>query len=583
MINLQSGNINAITAEFIIEECIRNGVNQFYISPGSRSTALTIAAVENKKANIVICPDERGAAYACLGFSKAANSPAALICTSGTAVANYFPAIIEAYNDRIPMLVLSADRPSELKNTQSNQTIDQSKIFGAYVKFFADIDCSDFNSPIENILGLIDNAIYFSKYPNAGAVHLNCSFREPLYGNFNQKIQLKSTTTNYINSQEPFTSYSISDKNVSKNDIEKLLIILNNSKKTLLILGKCSSISEAKSVVNFAEKYQIPFFADILSQAKYFESELNINAYDLLVDKIKSNENIPDLIIHFGDRFVSKKLQQFLDKHKNKFKYIVINRHSFRQDPSHICDYKYEANIVDLCANLCAKLVNFSIDSGYVDKWIELNNSAFSLIKSEYYNRFDEISIPYYLLNSIDDENALFIGNSMPIRYFDMLPSKTGKSITISANRGASGIDGVIASAVGFAQGSKRRTTLVIGDVSAFHDMNSLRIAANSKIPLTIIIIDNDGGGIFHYLSVANYENFDYAFATPPGVNFEFIAKAFSLNCKEVSAEKDFLDAYSIAQKSDKTSIIIIKTDRASAIDQKKSLDKMIAEMMENL
>ncbi len=541
-------NVNLLSADLIINELRKCGVSQFFVSPGSRSTPLTLAIAklaEANQINAVICPDERAAAFACLGYSQTGKL-GALVCTSGTAVANYFPAIVEAHNSKIPMIVLTADRPAELKDTQSNQTIDQNQIFGKYVNFYAELDCSDRYLKPEYLLTTIDNALFKAKSINPAAVHINCCFREPFFSELSLLRPVSEYLQNRLDSDKAFTQYT--------NSVQ---------------IGKLDSFADCSAIINLAEKFNIPIFADSLSQAKVLQVPNIINHYDSFI----ANDNLsiqPDLIIHFGGRIISKRLQSFIEHSvlSNHTKYIVINANSHRQDQAHIVYNKIVSDIGSFATSL--EQINIQSDVEYLSKLSQISATANSVIRlcinSDEY--ISEVALPNLLLDIIPNESNLFIGNSMSIRDFDSYSFRTCSSpdfnLHIAANRGASGIDGIIASAVGFGIGHKGLTTVLLGDLSAFHDLNSLFLVANSIQKLIIIIVNNNGGGIFHFLPVRTQNNFEKYFATPLNINFKSAAELFRLNYSIATAKSTFTEAYQKALTSNTSTIIEVLSNRDS-------------------
>ncbi len=580
---INSENINILSASLIINELCKCNINYFFISPGSRSTPLTLAIAElaeQTKIGVMICPDERAAAYACLGYSKT-GKVGALVCTSGTAVANYLPAIIEAHNSQVPMIVLTADRPAELKDTQSNQTIDQNQIFGKYVNYYAEIDCADRYLKLEYLLTTIDNAVYKASGINLGAVHINCCFREPFFEPMEYLGTITDNINNRLDSDKPYTQY-LKTKYGDSEEFHTILGLLNEAKKIVFVIGKLDTNNEAEAILRIAETINVPVFADILSQAKFSHQESIINHYDTFIEKIDSTLEA-DLIIHFGGRIVSKRLQKFIEQcvENNSAKYLVINNYTFRQDQAHIVNMRMTTDISLLCKWLTDRCFHTDL-SIYRHKLSGLSAIASSEIK-QFDNSTDainEINLPNLVLASIPKGSNLYLGNSMPIRDFDSFASRPNSdeftSINIGANRGASGIDGVMASAVGFGIGHHELTTLLIGDMSALHDLNSLHLVANSSQKMIIIIINNNGGGIFHFLPVSNHKDFEKYFATAIKVKFKAAAEMFGLNYSKPHTKQEFTNEYQNAINSEVSTIIEICTDRNENLKQHRELIQSI-------
>lgn len=580
---INSDNINLLAGSLIINELCKCNINHYFISPGSRSTPLTIAIAElaeQSKIGVTICPDERAAAFACLGYSKT-GKVGALVCTSGTAVANYLPAIIEAHNSQVPMIVITADRSSELKDTQSNQTIDQNQIFGKYVNYFAEFDCGDRYLKLEYLLTTIDIAVFKAKQINQGAVHINCCFREPFLEPMEYLGTISDNLKRRLASKEPYTKYLDSEYGESA-EFHTIFNLLDRAKKAVFVIGKIDSDNETEMILDLAETINVPVFADILSQGKFSNRESIINHYDTFIENIETKLEA-DLIIHFGGRIVSKRLQKFIEQsvENNSAKYIVINNNSLRQDQAHIVKMRMTTNISLLCEWLMEE--DLASDySNYHLKFAKLSANAAKAIKhfEKSDDAINEINLPNLILANIPEDSNLYIGNSMPIRDFDSFAYPPNPNdclnLKVASNRGASGIDGVIASAVGFGIGQQEFTTLVIGDLSALHDLNSLYLVANSPQKLIIIITNNNGGGIFKFLPISQHKNFEKYFATPLNINFKAGAEMFGLNYSNPKSKQEFVELYRNAINSNKSTIIEIFTDRDENFVQHKELIKLV-------
>ena len=275
-----SPNMNYLWANLMIEELIRNGVNTFCISPGSRSSPLVLAVANNPKAKSLIHFDERGSAFRALGIASAMRKPCVVITTSGTAAANVFPAVIEASKKKVPLIILTADRPPELRFTGAHQTIDQNKMYGEYVRWFFDLPCPTEAIALEFILTTIDQAISRAKGNPGGPVHINCMYREPLIG-----AGLKSTPTylkticNWEKDTSPYTQYVPSNAHLDQNAIKELIDKIENIKSGIIVVGKLSSLKEQKSVLKLTEKLNWPVFADISSGLRLGNAHKNIIHY----------------------------------------------------------------------------------------------------------------------------------------------------------------------------------------------------------------------------------------------------------------------------------------------------------------
>jgi len=559
--------LNELWGALIVEGLVRAGVTCFSISPGSRATPLTLATSQQKQARPVIHFDERGAAFYALGHSRATGTPSALICTSGTAAANYFPAIIEASVDCVPLVILTADRPPELRETGANQTIDQSKLFGDYVRWQMDVPCPDEKIPPEFVLTTIDQAVYRAIRPPAGPVHLNFMFREPLAPdkqkrNFNE--YLKNIAT-WMKSSGAYTKYEKTKLRLSRESIKNVAKVFNSSKSGLIVAGKMST-EDAESVVSLAEKTGWPVFPDIASGLRLGSKNKNVVPYfDLLLLAEESRKLNPDTVIHFGSQPVSKRLNQFLDTARPK-NYVRISNRPDRLDPHHQVTDRIECQIREFCAAL-AESVHKSSSSAITNKLLDVSSKVNGVIAevvgTSQSSRLTEPATARIISQTISKNSALFLASSLPVREMDMYAAPGSHSVPVEYNRGASGIDGTIASAIGYANGLKKPVTLLIGDLAFLHDLNSLALVNESKFPVTIVILNNDGGGIFSFLPVAEIGNaFEKFFGTPHGLSFEKSAGQFGISYFHPKTAGDFKRIYSNTQKKKNSSIIEIATSR---------------------
>ena len=583
---LKNVNFNELWGKIIIEELIRNGVDYFCISPGSRSTPLVCAVARNKKAQKIICFDERGSAFHALGYAQATNKPSAVIVTSGTAVANLFPAIIEAHQNHIPMIILTADRPPELLDTGANQTINQVEIFGRYVKWFFGFPCPDKTINPKMVLTAIDYAAYLSAKSPEGPVHINCMFREPLEPDENiDENQLAAedlfNLSNWSKSKSPHTFYANSKITCSDSEIIKQISeIIEKEERGLISIGTLKTSEEKKEVLDLVKKIKWPVYADITSGLRLNE-EIGTNIIKHFDQEIISSEfnekAAPCTVIHFGGKITSKRFHQFLNQNHPK-NYIIVKDNPIRYDPVHLITMHVESDIVCFCREISQMIKTkkqtdfkyfYNIRAKKVQEIIEKH------INEE--DAADEVFVSRCISEEIPDKSCLFLSNSMPIRDIELYGESSSKDIIIGANRGASGIDGIISSAIGFTNGFARICTLLIGDIAFIHDLNSLATISSLKKPLIIVVINNNGGGIFHFLPIVKIKDiFEDYFATPHNLNFEGAAKSFKINYFPASTNKDFREIYKNALKSakekEKSAIIEVFTCREKNLKLRKEI-----------
>ncbi|MFQ5628991.1 MAG: 2-succinyl-5-enolpyruvyl-6-hydroxy-3-cyclohexene-1-carboxylic-acid synthase [bacterium] len=573
-------NINALWSNLVVEELARLDIDYFCVSPGSRSTPLTLAVANHPKAKSIICLDERGAAFHALGYARATGKPAALICTSGTAVANYYLAIVEASVDCVPMLILSADRPPELRETGANQTIRQQHIFGDYVRWFFDMPCPDTEIPAEMVLTTIDQAVYRATRSPAGPVHLNFMFREPLgpvpsgenFGDYLASIQ------NWQKKSEPLTQYFFPSMAVPDEALAKTSEMLSD-RQGLLIVGQLRSVDEREAVQRLVQKLSWIVFADITSGLRLGSTiGTSIDAYDFLLrsEKIFSQFQ-PEVVLQVGSRITSKRLRQFLKKLQPS-SYVLIANHPYRHDPGHHVSMRLEADIPAAC-DVLAFMLSKNTGMTYFTELKNADLKARKILHDSFFNetKNSEPAVAYLVSNYVPPETGLFLASSMPVRDMGMFASVEGHAVPVAANRGASGIDGTIASAAGFSAGLQKPATLLIGDLAFLHDLNSLAQLQSLDKPLVIVLLNNNGGGIFSFLPVAAFPaHFEKYFGTPHGYTFKSAADLFGLAYNNPQTMTEFIKSYQGAFKQKKSTIIEVMTDREENLALHRSLEELI-------
>ncbi len=572
-------NINYLWSSLIVEELVRNGVAKFCIAPGSRSTPLTISAAECDKAEKVLHFDERGLGFYALGIGSGRKGPAVLISTSGTAVANFLPAVIEAFKKKVPLILLTADRPPELRKTGALQTIDQPGIFGKYVKWEFDLSVPDINIKPEMVLTTIDQAFFMATSSTPGPVHINCMFREPLApeevgGDWKKNIIISER---WLKGSKPYTKYINTEENTGSEELSEIVTLLNQSENGIIVAGKLKN-GEKELVKKLAETLNWPVFPDLTSGLRLDKSSNHIIHYfdQVLLSDIHVKEKI-DSIIHLGGRITSKRYYQFVEK-SDPDNYITVLNHPLRNDPLHKVSHRVRSSVSGFAGAVIPGLKRRT-DKNLLLKFRKLSEAAGKII-DEFVtraNQLNEIFISREVSKGIIPKSGLFLSNSMPVRDMDMYSCPDRKDLMIGGNRGASGIDGIIASACGYASSIDVPLSLVIGDLAFLHDINSLSFIKNCTNPIVIVVINNNGGSIFSFLPIASYKsNFEKYFTTPHGMDFEHIAKQFGIKYSKVETKQSFSDQYRAAVKSVQSSIIEVIVNAEENVKAHQRLQNII-------
>lgn len=536
-------------------ELFAYGVREVVISPGSRSTPLAIALEAHPNIKTWIHPDERSAAFFALGLIKGSQRPVAILCTSGTAAANYTPAIAESQISRIPLIVLTSDRPHELRSVGAPQAINQVNMFSNYVNFQFDMPIADgTTNMLDTIHYQMQIASQYLYGPHKGPIHFNMPFREPLTPDLDRTELLKSETKTLPHYQKMIHVDPIKDK------IEK--------SKGLIIVGDMQH-QEVDQIITYSTVFDIPVLADPLSQLRRHNHPNVITTYDLLY-RAGMDWDV-DFVIRVGKPVISKKLNQWL-KTTSAFQILVQNNDKIDVFPVPP-DVSYEISANDFFRSLMEER---TVDrKAWLQQWQSLEKQARIEINDYLQHATDEAAYVGTLISKLTSEDALFVSNSMPIRDIDNL--LFDNEAEIYANRGANGIDGVVSTALGMAV--HKKVTLLIGDLAFYHDMNGLLMSKINDIHLNIVLLNNDGGGIFSYLpqKASAEAYFERLFGTPTGLDFEHAALLYDFNFKRFDHLNDF--KYESFSKLG-SNVYEVITDREDNLQQHQILYKKLSEMI---
>ncbi len=555
--------LNSLWATLIVEELLRCGVEHFCVAPGSRSAPLAIATAENPSAKSTIYFDERGLGFYALGLCVSSQKPVVIITTSASAVANLFPAIIEANKKKLPLVIITADRPPELRASGANQTIDQIKIFGDYVRFFFDMPCPTIDIPPETVLSTIDQAIFRAKGELPGPVHLNCMFREPLSSSdedLNNFSLYLLPIKNWQNSLKPYTEYQKPLLKISPEILQKTAALLKSVEHGVIVVGKIGGLSDQEAVLALAQKLNWPIFADITSGLRLGHKQKQIIHYFdhiLNVDQLAHNLQITG-VLHLGGRLTSARYYKAIKKTQPR-DYIMVLNHPLRNDPNHVVTLRLQCPVKEFCQTISPYL-SHRPPTKLLKTLQKANQACEKVLENRLFlhpGALSEPAVAHLLSKLIPKNSGLFIGNSMPIRDLNLFAANRGKIVNVTANRGASGIDGNIATASGFAKGLNAPSTAILGDLAFLHDLNSLYFLQNPSKPFVLIVLNNNGGAIFSFLPVSSIKTgFTQFFTAPHHLTFEHAAKLFKLAYKSVKTTAGFIKAYQTAVQTPKTTII---------------------------
>ena len=550
----------------LVDEFYQLGVRHAVFSPGSRSTTMAMLFKEHEGFETYMNIDERSASFMALGIAKAHKEPTVLVCTSGSAVAHYLPAILEAQYSGIPLIVLSADRPHTLLHVGAPQTVDQHKIFGTAVNYFEELAV-----PQESHYYTYPRQVARKSYMKAmdtkkGPVHINVPLFEPLVPELSRnhfeagRSSFKVVKPNYGG------AFSCDDGNN----------LLERYERILILAGPQIDIDEANTIRSFGEALQAPILADPLSNVRGCgASDVVISTYDaLLAGQALWHELKPDCVIQFGQIVVSKRVQQMIASWTD-VEYIEVNPTMDSMNPTGKTTIHMQASI-DVFTHLYGK--NNNSDT-YLNIWRRLEQAGkkqLSLAIDEPHC-FEGRTIRE-LQKKIPEDGQIFVANSMTIRDFDYFWFSGESKAVLYGNRGVNGIDGTISTALGLAVNG-RPTYLVTGDLSLFHDLNGLAVAKTHNLNLTIILHNNDGGGIFEYLPQKGTKHFDYLFSTSQGLDYSGAAKLYGCGYTKISSPDEFSSVLANVSQETGVHIIEIPTNREYSRELHKKYTKVSVDM----
>jgi 2-succinyl-5-enolpyruvyl-6-hydroxy-3-cyclohexene-1-carboxylate synthase len=530
-----------------VDELVRCGMREAVTSPGSRSTPLVLTLARDERLRATSHIDERCAAFFALGLAKTTGIPPALACTSGTAAANYAPAVIEAHEARVPLLVLTADRPPELRDIGAGQTIDQVKLYGSAAKWYFEVDDHPASAArVRWLRQLACRAFWTAVDGRPGPVHLNFSLREPLVPDGDGVPDVEIVPGRDGN--RPW----VTRPRTLRSPADKLLDGLQEElKKPAVIVAGRSERGIGATLAAFADRAAIPLLADPLSGAR--QGPAAIAHYDALLRN--PWPHTPELVLRFGDLPTSKPLRTWLTGLDAL--QVSFDPEAAWQDPTGSVGTIITA---DPRTTLDALAPRRQRKRDWLDTWHAADRTAAAAI-ADTLTELSEPRVAAELGSTLPDNATLVVASSMPIRDVEtFFPARETAFRTLS-NRGANGIDGTVSTALGVAAAANGPVVLLIGDVALAHDIGGLLAA--SRFKLTIVLLDNDGGGIFHFLPAAGQgDAFIEHIATPHGLDFAHAAALYGCEYERAADIDSFRAALARALAADRTTIVCVRTDR---------------------
>jgi 2-succinyl-5-enolpyruvyl-6-hydroxy-3-cyclohexene-1-carboxylate synthase len=567
-------NANTALASSFVEELARGGLRHAVVSPGSRSTPLALALWRAPEIEVTVIVDERSAAFFALGAAQASGTPVALLCTSGTAVANYHPAVIEADESGLPLIVLSADRPPELRGIGAGQTIDQIKVFGASVRWFCEVGTHAADDDgLLHYRSVACRALAAARgETRPGPVHLNLPWREPLAP---VPVAGAVTATDPLalagRDRRPLTAVTRIDLEPSAFLLEEMAGHIGDAISGVIVAGRQLDPELRGPLAHLARVSGFPILADPTSQLRCGPHNRShvIAAYDLLLrDERFARSVVPDFVLRFGAMPTSKPLRSWLAA--SGASEIVIDPHGGWNEPSNRAAAILRADPTELASGWAARLEQE--ERGAPEAWIAAEAAAQAALDAELgaNGPLSEPALHRALGQAHRDGDFVYTASSMPIRDQEAFLAASATDALFLCNRGTNGIDGLLSSGIGAARASGRPTTIVTGDLGLLHDIGGLAALRDVSTPVRIVVIDNSGGGIFHFLPQEQAlagEEFEALLGTPRGVDTAKAAALFDLPHRRLESLADLPDALAAG-----TGLIEVRTDRTTNVTSHRHL-----------
>jgi 2-succinyl-5-enolpyruvyl-6-hydroxy-3-cyclohexene-1-carboxylate synthase len=563
---------NTIWAEAFIGELARAGVREVCVAPGSRSTPLVMAAARAEDLRVFTHVDERSAGFFALGMGKATGRPAAVITTSGTAAANLYPAVIEAHQSESPLIVLTADRPHRLRDADANQAIDQLRLFGTGTRAFFEMSLPVVEAPsLRHLRAVAARAVAESVGAPAGAVHVNFPFEKPLEPvdraedvppGFRKAFPLAADGRA---AGRPFTRVSIRRAGVDRDDLARVVRLLRGCGRVLLVAGPSVEPDRVGSaVLRFAAAAAVPVLADPLSGARFrpHGGAAVVGGYDLFLRSPSVQERLaPEVILRVGQTPTSSALAAFLDRRPGAHQVVLDGGQLWKDHLATAHEY-LRADPADFLDALSG-VQEPSADRVWGRLWTEAERVTRDVVARELEGELFEGTILNEVSQTVPGGTTLFVSSSMPIRDMDGFGCPRSDTIRVLGNRGASGIDGIVSTALGIAAVAQGRVIAVLGDLAFYHDMNGLLAARKYGLEVVFVVINNDGGGIFHMLPIRSFEPaFTEHFAAPHGLDFAHAASLYGLPHDRAETRDELRGTLEEALGASGCRIVEVRSDR---------------------
>lgn len=547
-----SAHQNARAAATLLGALVDAGVRDLVFSPGSRSTPLVLAALAHPSLTTRPVLDERAAGFLALGLARASGRPAVLLCTSGSAGAHWLPAVIEARQDRVPLVLLTADRPPEKVGSGAGQTIDQQGLFGRFVVYAAQLPVPDAAVPTAVFAAFADDVA-----GAPGPVHLNVPFREPLW----------HPEADYT----PPPARSSRTRRPAGDDLVSLVAVVGTARRGLIYCGPGAEAGPELDALGW------PVLVEATSGGRFGVGEGRITAYEALARSPFAASHVPDLILHFGAAPHSRALEAWLAGVPR----VLVNEHGDRHDPDHLAVGRWRASTAEVAQALAGRV---QAEPGWHAAWVAAEDRARAALDAACEDGLWEGALAREVVMALPAGAALHVASSMPFRDLDAFAPATPRNLQVFCNRGASGIDGTVACALGEALHLGGPMVALLGDLALIHDAGGLLLAGEqgAAVNLTLVVPDNGGGGIFEFLPIAGLDRvqFERAFLTPQHTDLAALAAAARIRHVRVTERSALRPALLAALARPGVDLIQVVIDRAANVARHKAAWAAAAEVL---
>jgi 2-succinyl-5-enolpyruvyl-6-hydroxy-3-cyclohexene-1-carboxylate synthase len=598
-------NRNALWARALVDELAASGVDAACVCPGSRSTPLTVALAEHDDIEVFSHLDERSAAFFALGRGKRTGRPTPVVSTSGTATANFHPAVMEADEARVPLLVLTADRPRQLRHSGANQTVDQEKLYGDSVRHFEDLPEPEADDrKLRSLRTSVCRAVGATTGTNPGPVHLNVPFRKPL-----EPVEVPGDVPDCFAEEYPLAAEGRDGPFVDVTsgrplpddaELDALADAATSAERGLVVAGPDDEFGlEAAGAADLASATGFPVLADPLSNVRFGPHTSDapvVGGYDGLLDGAPFDDLEPDFVLRFGASPTSNVLRNFL--RDSPARQVVVDPAGEWREATFTASDLVVADPTRLARELAARVDSPATDAtAWTERWTDAEADYWAAVDGVEREALLEGDVVAAVADDAPDPATIFVSNSMPVRDLDRFARPHSADLTVLGNRGASGIDGVTSSALGAGSATDDPLVLVTGDLAYYHDMNGLLALArcgvsaseagggtteqrSDGVDATVVLVNNDGGGIFHMLPIEEFDPpFTEEFKTPHGLDFEATEALYDLEFERFEALPAFREAYRQSVEAAGTQVLEVRTDGEASHRERERIAGRVADV----